>query len=244
MRRRRPPTGSSQARGGTHPDTGVAPTPEELTELEEADRAAAAALTEADRVLAEARANVGRTESAQRLAVTEAEVTLAEAREARQTRLDGSDIATFETALSTARSDLADARQDLAEARARAGAWVSQFEITFFDSVPRQVRTVLAEVGDIPVGPVMTITGAETIIDSGVATSDRPLVEVGAEALLTDADLGLSIEAVVTFVADEPGTGGVSEDRYLMRLEPVGEVPGGRPQRQPPDLDPHHLQRR
>lgn len=214
-----------QARTGNHPDTGQPPTADQLAELEAAAAEARTTLADADAALASARSAMTRTANEQSVEVASAEIAVDEAKEARTNRLDPSDVANLRGQVSDAEAALGEARAELTEARARVGAWVPTTEVVFLSTMPRQVATVFGEVGDAPTGPVMTISGAETVIESGVSTADRRLIEVGAEALLEDDDLGISIEAIVTLVADNPGGAGLSEDRFALRLEPVSEVP-------------------
>jgi hypothetical protein len=87
------------------------------------------------------------------------------------------------------------------------------------------VASLTVEVGDEPTESVMTISGAETTIESGISDADRKLVEVGAEARVEDDDLGLSLPAIITFLADSPGGPNLSGDRYAMRLEATEEIP-------------------
>ncbi len=214
-----------QARDGTHPDTGQPPTPDELTDLEAADAAARTADAAAKTAVTNAKARQTQTATDQDLAIRAAEVAVLEARDARTERLNPPDLDDLRSAVADAQEALTDAEGDLTDATARVGAWIPTAELVFLSTVPRQVATLFAEVGETPAGAVMTISGAETIIESGISTADRRLVEIGDEALLEDDDLGISIKAVVTFVADNPGGGGLSDDRYAMRLEPLDEVP-------------------
>ncbi|MGF1599767.1 MAG: peptidoglycan-binding protein [Acidimicrobiales bacterium] len=211
-----------QARDGTHPDTGQPPTPEELAALEAAAATADQSLADAEAALAEVQSAL--VEPSADLQVRAAEVALAEAKAQRDALVNPPGTAAAQQDLDAASADLRTAEAELADIQARVGAWIPEGELLFLDSFPRQVRTVLAEVGEEPTGPVMTISGADTIIESGISTADRRLVEVGDEAVLEADELGLTIDAVVTFIADEPGST-VSDDRYAMRLEPVAEVP-------------------
>ena len=212
-----------QARNGTHPDTGQAPTPDELAALEAEDAAAAEALADADATLEAERA--GLSEPTPALHVRAAEVAVAEAKGARTERLAPADVGSLQDQVDRSRTALSEARTDLATARADVGAWVPAGEVVFFSTLPRQINSILVEVGDESQGAVMTISGADTIVESGISAADRELVEVGAEAMLVDDDLGLSVPALITSIDDNPGEGGVSGDRYGMELEPVEAVP-------------------
>ena len=184
-----------------------------------------AAIAAAEQALADAQGAKSRTDTEQDLAVTAAELAVAEAEQAKADRLASPDLSRLREAVNSASQALADARTSLAEAQADVGAWIPTTEVVFLTSTPRQVSSLTVEVGDEPTGSVMTISGAETLIDSGVSAADRSLIEVGTEAVMEDDDLGLSIPATITFVADNPGGPGLSEDRYAVRLEPVDELP-------------------
>lgn len=184
-----------------------------------------AAIAEATAALDSAEVAQSRTNTDQDLAVTSAELAVAEAEQARTDRLQPANLAPLRTQVSEAGQALADAQAELVQARAVVGAWIPTSEVVFLTSTPRQVASLVAEVGDIPGGSVMTISGAETTIDSGVSASDRPLLEEGLEALLEDDDLGLSIPARISFLAENPGGPGLSDDRYAMRLEAIDDIP-------------------
>ncbi len=211
------------ARDGTHPDTSEPPTADELATLEAESAAADEALADAEAALEGERA--GLTEPTPALHVRAAELAVAEAEGNRSERLAPADVGSLQGRVDRARAALNDARSELAEAEAAAGAWVPTGEVLFFSALPRQINSVLVDVGDEPQGTVMTISGADTIVESGISAADRQLVEVGAEAMLVDDDLGLSLAALVTSIDDNPGEGGLSSDRYGMELEPVDAVP-------------------
>ena len=213
----------NQARQGTHPDTGQPPTAAELTELEEAVTAADEAQVSAQNAVETARS--GLSEPTPELHRTATEIALAEAKATRDEQLNPPSAKGLQATLDDARSGLTEARAELTSAQAKVGAWIPSGEVVFLSALPRQVRTVIARVGDTPTGAMMTISGSENIIESGLSAADRSLVEVGDTALLEDDDLGLSIEAAVTFIADTPGGDELSADRYALKLEPVGDVP-------------------
>jgi multidrug efflux pump subunit AcrA (membrane-fusion protein) len=215
----------AMAEGGTHPDTGQPPTAAELAELRSEASAAARAVTAAESALASAESARPRIETEQDLAVTSAELAVADAREARSERLDPPDVSVLRRAVDDATKALQEARTDLSDARSDVGAWLPTSEVVFLSAMPRQVASLSVEVGDVPTDSVMTITGGETVIESGIADADRKLIEVGAEAVVEDDDLGLRLPAVVTFLADSPGGPSLSADRYAMRLEATEEIP-------------------
>ncbi len=215
----------AKAKAGTNPDTGEAPTPAELTALQAAADEAAAAARDAATKLTRAQAAVPTVTQEQDalVATAEAAVPLAEAQ--RRERLAPVDTAGLSTAVSDAQKRLTDAKAALSDAEAKAGAEIPVAELVFLPSLPQEVQNVAVEVGDTPNGAVMTISGSQTLVESGLSGADRRLVEVGTEAVLEDEGLGLEVPAVVTFVADKPGGAGLSADRYGLRLEPAAPLP-------------------
>ncbi len=184
-----------------------------------------AALADAAAALAAAEATQTQVAAEQELLIDEAELAIAEAKAARTERLNPPDLSDLRSDVTAAEQSLAEARTELGEAQTRVGAWIPETEVVFFSSLPRQVAQIFAEIGEEPSGPVMTITGAETLVESGISAADRQLIAVGDEAILEDDQLGLTIPAVITFVADSPGGPNLSSDRYAVRLEPAEQVP-------------------
>ncbi len=215
----------TQAKGGTHPDTGQAPTPDELSQLEADNRSAQAGLAAATQAVDDAKAAQPRVATEQDGLVAGAERDLKLQDALRTEGLAGADTDALRRQVTEAETALATARTDLTDAQARVGAQFPAAELVFVSSFPRQVQQLAVGVGDIPTGPVMTLSGVETIIDSGLSSSDRRLVELETEAVIEDDALGLSAKAKVTFVADNPGGGGLSSDRYAMRLVPIDDLP-------------------
>ena len=213
------------AKAGTHPDTGQAPTADELAQLEADNTTAIAAQTEAANALAEARAAQPRTTTEQDNLVAAAERDLKLQEALRTEGLAGISTEALKKQVTEAETALSTARGDLADAQARVGAQFPAAELVFVTSFPRQIQQLAVDVGDIPTGAVMTLSGVETVIDSGLSSSDRRLVTLDTEAVIEDDALGLSARARVSFIADNPGGGGLSADRYAMRLEPIDELP-------------------
>ncbi len=213
-----------QAQGGTHPDTGQPPTEAELAELEQIGEAAAAARQQADQLVTEARAA---EENAADQKVRDVEAAEAALQLAQANRTEG--LATSSTeadeALRQAQADLTDEREALADAQAKVDTEFPAAELYFLPSLPRTIQTLTAETGDRPTGPVMTVTGSGTTIESAVSAADRRLISVGDTAVLEDEDLGITAEATIGFVAENPGGGEVQSDRYRIRVDPNEELP-------------------
>ncbi len=213
-----------QARAGTHPDTGEPPTEAELTELEQIAEAAAAAKEQADRLAADAKAAEATAADQKVRNIESAEAAL---RLAQANLTEG--LATSSTeateALRQAQADLTEARESLAGLRAKVDTVFPAAELYFLPSLPRTIQTLTAEPGDRPTGPVMTVTGSGTSITSAVSAADRRLISVGDSAILEDEDLGITAEATVSFIADNPGGGEIQSDRYRIRIDPNEELP-------------------
>lgn len=215
----------AKAKAGTNPDTGEPPTPTELAALQTAADEAAAAAKDAGTKLTRAQAAVPTVNQEQDALVATAEGAVPVAEAQRRERLAPPDTASLSAAVTAAQKALSDAKSALSDAEAKAGAEIPVAELVFLPSLPQEVQNVAVEVGDTPNGAVMTISGSQTLVESGLSGADRRLVEVGTEAVLEDEGLGLEVPAVVTFVADKPGGAGLSADRYGLRLEPAAPLP-------------------
>ena len=213
-----------QGRSGTDPDTGGPITTEALAALEAEAQAAAAAKEEADTSLTAARAEEARAVRERDRVIEAAKVDLALAKATRTETLQV-DASSARTALADARTRLTEARAELADTQARIDTQFPAGELRFLPSLPRTVQTLNAEAGERPTGPVMSITGSGSSITSAVAASDRRLISVGDAAVLEDDDLGIRADATIAFIAETPGGGEISSDRYLIRIEPNEDLP-------------------
>ncbi len=127
--------------------------------------------------------------------------------------------------VSDARQALHDAQDNLARLEAEIGVTFPASELVFLPSLPSVVQEVFVELGSFPQGSLMTITGQSVTITSSVSSTDRALVVEGAEGLMEDEALGISLPVRVSLVATNPGGGDVSSDRYRVELEPLEEIP-------------------
>lgn len=214
----------AQAEGGTHPDTGAPPTTDELAALKSASEAAAQAKTTADAAAAEAKRAETQAIGDASNVVELAKTNLALAKADRTEQL-ATDSAFAEEALKTARLRLTEARASLAKTRSVVDSQFPAAELYFLPSLPRKVQSISVEVGQRPQGSVMTVTGSGTSITSAVASADRSLISVGDRVILEEEDLGITAEAVISFVADSPGGGDTPSDRYLIRIDPIEDLP-------------------
>ncbi len=215
---------SAAAEGGVHPDTGVAPTPEEMDELAQALTDAQTAATAAASALAGAEAAIPVITAEYNGYISDAEIDLQIQYASRDETIAASREGVDAASLSQAQESVDDARTSLSRLEAEIGIGFPANELVFLSSLPSQIQTVWSEVGDTPQGPVMTVTGAGLQITSSVPTTDRSLINEGDEALMEDDALGISIRLQVAFVADNPG-GSAAADRYFLRFEPIDAVP-------------------
>jgi hypothetical protein len=214
----------NQANGGTHPDTGAPPTDEELADLQAENDAAAQAKTDADKAVTDAKAAETDAAGSNEKAVEAAKLNLALAEANRKEGL-ATDTASATAELKSANEQLTEARASLADTTAVVDTQFPAAEFYFLPSLPRKIQTLSVDAGEVPAGPVMTVTGSGTSITSGVASSDRRLISVGDEVILEDDDLGIQAPAKIAFIADSPGGGDLPSDRYRIRIDPDEDLP-------------------
>ncbi len=216
-----------QAEGGTHPDTGQPPTPDELTMLADAVASAEAEVVSAADAAAETAAAYDQAAVAHDRSIRDAEVQLDVAQASKAEALnpqtggggDGESAADL-------RKQLAEARDDLTLLRSEIGVRLPASEFRFVKTLPSVVQSVDGRLGDFPTGPVMTVSGASTILESSVSESDWRLLETGMEGVAEDDDLGVSVAVRISELASAPAGGDSgSSGRYPMVLTPLDEVP-------------------
>ncbi len=127
--------------------------------------------------------------------------------------------------IASARDELTSANADLARVLSTTGISFPSAELVFVPTLPREVQAVHVEVGETPQGPVLTTTGASTLIVSSISAADRRLLEEGLEVLVEEDGLGISQKATITFLADSPGGGETPADKYSMSLTPIEDLP-------------------
>ena len=217
-----------QAADGTHPDTGKPPTGAELAVLTEAVAIAEAQAAEADAIAAQAAAAYDQAAVSHDRAIRDAtvQVQVAEASKAEALASANQDGGGAGESATDLRRRLAEAQEDLVELQASIGVRLPASEFRFVKTLPSIVQSVDVELGDTPTGPVMTVSGASTILESSVAESDWRLLEIGTEGVAEDDDLGISVAVRITELAASPGRGdNGSSSRYPMVLTPLAELP-------------------
>ncbi len=215
----------AQAQAGTHPDTGLPPTPAELAVLVDDVTLAAADLEAADALVVSTTAVVDRVAREQAGFVADAETELRIAQALYNESTAAPDTSGQIAAVAAAQAQVDEAAAALADLEAATGVRLPRSDILFFEILPRRVQRLSVARGDIVSGPVMTISGADITISSSVSAADRPLLNVGDLAVVDDESLGISFEAEITEIATEPG-GRASESRYFVALQPTGEPEG------------------
>ena len=218
------------ADAGVHPDTGIAPTAEELEVLETEAGDAADLLSAAVAAVIALEATEARVIEQQDGLVRAAGTALAIAQAQFDELSAPPDVFFEERAVADAQEVLGAAITDLAELEAETGVRVPRAEVMFLDVLPLRVQRLYVDRGDVVTGTVMTVSGADITIESSISNRDRSLVKIGDIAVVDDESLGISFEAEITELASDPG-GRAAEGRYYMKLTPVdppgGEVPAG-----------------
>ena len=215
----------AQAEAGTHPDTGVAPLPDELTDLRTERTEAATGLLTADRAAQAANAATIVVAAEQEALVGDAVAALDIATARRAEAIAAAAKGSAGPALSDAKSGLNEAQVALSRLEQEVGVSFPSNELVFLPRLPNAIQSVNATIGAAPQGAVMTVSGSGLRITSSVSAADRSLLAEGAEGLMEDDGLGISAAVRVTKVADSPGGADTAAERYVVWLEPVGELP-------------------
>ena len=208
----------SQAEAGTHPDTGLTPTESELSELRGAVDSAAADLNDAELLLVQLANAAAAVPGQFQRQVEDATTQLAIQTASRRESLAGQDLSGYSEAIADANREVVAAQERLTRLETEIGIQVPATELVFLPTLPRRVESVFVERGSVISGAVANVSGVDLILDSSVPAGDRPLIKVGDRVVADDADLGVSVEGEIVFVADTTGTQGASSSRYYLRI--------------------------
>ena len=208
----------SQAEAGTHPDTGLTPTESELSELRGAVDSAAADLNDAELLLVQLANAAAAVPGQFQRQVEDATTQLAIQTASRRESLAGQDLSGYSEAIADANREVVAAQERLTRLETEIGIQVPATELVFLPTLPRLVESVFVERGSVISGAVANVSGVDLILDSSVPAGDRPLIKVGDRVVADDADLGVSVEGEIVFVADTTGTQGASSSRYYLRI--------------------------
>ena len=215
----------AQAQGGTHPDTGVAPTSQELQILEDdlTDAEAGLALTQAalddalrDQTLIERTGVEGVASAQANIAVAQASLN----------EMNAAPDTTFQSqTVSDAETGLTDVQADLAALETQVGVVFAKSELVFMRTLPLDIEEVLFARGDFVSGNLYQLTGSDIKITSSIPLADLEFIQEGAEVLLEDDVFNLAIRARITEIADRPATNGVADQRVYVELAALEDIP-------------------
>lgn len=219
----------AEAEAGTHPDTGLPPTAEELAQLGEEAADAALAVAAAQDALDQATADQDQTKRQGETMVAEATDQLAIAKAQLAEATAPPNTSAERAFLADANERLADARADLAELQARTGNTAPRSEILFLKSLPVRIDRVFVVRGDVVAGDVMQVTGSRLAIDTSIAVNDAQLVEVGDVVEIEESFRDVSTTGKVSLKADRAGTNEVDPQKVYVEIladEDIRELNG------------------
>lgn len=171
-------------------------------------------LTDAQEASAEARREATR-------AIENAERALEKADRSLRRHLDDDHTREAEQARADARLALEDAedRRDVMEGQA--GARLPAGEVLFLPDLPAQIHAVHARRGETLEGELVTLAGEQVVARASVPPGDAGLIDVGAEAHITEAP-DAPIEGSV--VSTENGDGDEGSDRVMVEVALADEA--------------------
>ena len=129
-------------------------------------------------------------------------------------------------AVDDATEQIADAQVDLGELLSEHDTGLRVAQLFFFDQLPVRIDSVGVSDGDTPSGAVMTVSGQRLVIETSLPLALANAVSVGDRAAVDAADLGLEVEGVVSFIAEEPGSDGLSAQQVYAEIVPDEQPPG------------------
>ncbi|RLP97819.1 peptidoglycan-binding domain-containing protein [Micromonospora sp. CV4] len=163
--------------------------------------------------------------------VAAAEVEIAMARSDLADLTDSKDVSSAQRGVAEAEQRLSAARSALVTLRNAVGVRIPRGEIAFVPSLPRRVDRVDTALGRQADGKVLSLTAAALEVTCAVTAEEQGLLKVGQRVELDEGDGVATFRGEISHVADKPGTGGVPEGQYLVRVKPVGSVPANLPGR-------------
>lgn len=138
-------------------------------------------------------------------AVTQAERTLADARDAASgDGSDGQEGQAGRKQVQRATEDLAKAREDLAEAQEVSGPMLPASEVLFLRGFPARVDSVTAQAGAEVTGKAMTVSAGELVVKGVLAPHEKGLVRTGQKCVILSELTGVTADGAVVSVAEEP----------------------------------------
>ncbi len=211
----------AQAEGGTHPDTGLPPTPAELAVLSEDVADANVAVVAAQAAVTNATNTVATVTAEQDAAVAGAQRTL-DIAQARLNELQTpGDLTALYRARDAAHRDLQAANEALVKLESSVGTWLPLGELIFLARMPVQVSRLNAQRGDTVTGPFMTVSGAEVAMTVGVQEADAKRLSVGDTVIIDEPDLlSAPLEATISEIPEAGSSGRVQMKAALESIPP------------------------
>lgn len=131
------------------------------------------------------------------------------------------------------RNAVADAEERLAEAQGDLGTLLREHDtgvraaqLVFFDSLPVRINSVSIEDGDVPSGTLMTVSGTRLVIETWIPLAFVDVVRPGSRTSVDSTSLGIDLGGEVSFVAEEPGTNGLTAQQVYVEIVPDEQPPG------------------
>jgi hypothetical protein len=197
----------ASAQAGTHPDTGLPPTAEELAALAVDKDAATVGVATAETTVTIAKQTVDQVAVEQASLVRQAQASL-DIAQARLVEVNQPpDRTLLSRSLDAAKEELTEARGDLASLEATVGTWIPAGEIVFLERVPVRVDRVAVVLGSSVSGSFMTVTGSDITLRVQVREADVERLELGDVAYVEDTSLEAPLEGKIVSIAEQ-GTAG------------------------------------
>lgn len=129
-------------------------------------------------------------------------------------------------AVADAEERLAEVQGDLATLLREHDTGVRAAHLVLFDALPVQVSSISIQDGDVPSGTLMTVSGTQLVIETALPLTLAEVVQTGARASVDSANLGIDVGGEVSFVAEEPGTNGLTAQQVYAEIVPDEQPPG------------------
>lgn len=181
----------------------------------------AKAVADAESALSDARAALPRAKSDGETAIRNAETALSVSTLKLTNLREPKTSESLNAAVRDAETALAKAQTALAETQSVIGVKVRATSIVFFPSLPLRIDSVKVARGDAASGEVMTVSGANLVVDGSVTIADAKLLSVGMEVQIDAPDLAISLKGRISRVSEKPGTDGVDNQHVYIEIEPI-----------------------
>jgi multidrug efflux pump subunit AcrA (membrane-fusion protein) len=139
----------------------------------------------------------------------QAERALADAKEqlAHAPKIDGSQVAVAQKAVTRSGEDLAEARTALRDLERRTGPMLPLSEVVFLPAFPARVESLAASVGSEVKAPLVTLSSGDLVVNAKLKQAQRGLLKPGMKVEITAELSGVSaagsIKAIGELAKDE-----------------------------------------